>query len=40
MLQVNNKNTSKKSEIYSNLAIKTSKRREWRRFGVFIVNFE
>ena len=27
-------------EICSKLTIKTPKRRHWRRFGVFIVNFE
>ena len=27
-------------EICSKLTIKTPKRRQWRRFGVFIVNFE
>ena len=25
---------------YSKLAVKTPERRQWRRFGVFIVNFE
>ena len=27
-------------EIYSKLTIKTLERRQWRRSGVFIVNFE
>ena len=27
-------------EIFSKLAIKTPERRQWRRSGVFIVNFE
>ena len=27
-------------EICSKLTIKTPERRQWRRFGVFIVNFE
>ena len=27
-------------EIYSKLLIQTPERRQWRRFGVFIVNFE
>ena len=26
--------------MYSKLIIKTPKQRQWRRFGVFIVNFE
>ena len=36
---VNKRNTRAKFEIYSKLTIKTPKRRSWRRFGVFIVNF-
>ena len=32
--------TLEKCQICSKLTIKTSKRRHWRRFGVFIVNFE
>ena len=36
----NNRNTRKKCEICSKLTIKTSKRRQWRRSGVFIVNFD
>ena len=35
-----NKNTKKKCEICSELTIKTPKRRQRRRFGVFIVKFE
>ena len=38
--KVNNRNTRKRCEICSKLTIKTPKRRQWRRFGVFIVNFE
>ena len=40
LFKVNNRNTRKTCEIYSKLTIKTSKRRQWRHFGVFIVNFE
>ena len=40
LLKVNNKNTRTKCEICSKLTIKTPERRHWRRFGVFIVNFE
>ena len=29
-----------KCELCSKLTLKTPKRRQWRRFGVFIVNFE
>ena len=39
-LKVNNKNTRKKSEICSEITIKTPKWRHWRRSGSFIVNFE
>ena len=39
MFTVNNRNTRKKCEICSKLTIKTE-RRQWRRSGVFIVNFE
>ena len=37
LFKVNNRNTRKKWEICSKLTIKT---RQWRRSGVFIVNFE
>ena len=40
MFKVNNRNTRTKCEISSKLTIKTPERRYWRRFGVFIVNFE
>ena len=40
LLQVNNRNTRTRCEIYSKLTIKTPERRQWRRSGVFIVNFE
>ena len=35
-----NKNTRKRSKISSKLTINTAERRNWRRSGVFIVNFE
>ena len=34
------KTLEQRCEICSKLTIKTSKRHQWRRFGVFIVNFE
>ena len=40
MFKVNNRNTGTRCEICSKLTIKTPKRRYWRRFGVFIVNFK
>ena len=40
MFKVNNSNTRTRCEICSELAIKTPERRQWRRLGVFIVNFE
>ena len=40
LLKVVNRNTTTKCEIYSKLTIKTPERRQWRRSGVFIVNFE
>ena len=40
MLKVNNTNTRAKCEICSKLTIKTPERRQWRRSGVFIRNFE
>ena len=33
-------NTRTRCEIYSKLKIKTPERRQWRRSGVFIINFE
>ena len=35
-----NRNTKKMCEICSKLTTKTLERRQWCRFGVFIVNFE
>ena len=40
LLKINNRNTRKRYEICSKLTIKTPERRQWRRSGVFIVNFE
>ena len=40
LFKVSNRNTRPMSEICSKLTIKTPKRRQWRRFGAFIVNFE
>ena len=40
MFKVNNRNTRARCEIYSKLTIKTPKRSQWHRSGVFIVNFE
>ena len=40
MFKVDNRNTKRKCEICSKLTIKTPERRQWRRSGVFIVNFE
>ena len=40
LLKVNNRNTRARSEICSGLAIKIPERRQWRRSGIFIVNFE
>ena len=40
MFKVNNKNTGTRGEICSELTIKTPERRQWRRFGVFLVIFE
>ena len=40
LLKVNIRNTRTRCEICSKLTIKTPKRRQWRRSGVFIVNFE
>ena len=40
LFKVNNGNTRKMLELCSKLPIKTPERRQWRRNGVFIVNFE
>ena len=40
MFKVNNRNTRTKCEICSKLIIKTTERCQWRRSGVFIVDFE
>ena len=40
MFKVNNRNTRARCEICSKLIIKIPERRQWRRSGIFIVNFE
>ena len=40
MLKDNDRNTRTRCDICQKLTIKTPKRRQWHRFGVFIVNFE
>ena len=40
LFKVNSRNTRKRCEICSKLTINTPERRQWRRSGVFIVNFE
>ena len=40
MFKLNNKNTRTRCEICSKLTTKTPERRNWRRPGVFVVNFE
>ena len=40
VLNVNNKGTRTRCEICSKLIIKTPERHQWRRYDVFIVNFE
>ena len=40
LLKVNNRNTRTRCEICSKLTIKTPEWRQYRRSGVFIVNFE
>ena len=40
LLKVNNRNTRTRCEICLKLTIKISERRQWRRSGIFIVNFE
>ena len=38
--KVNNRNTRARCEICSKLTIKIPERRQWRRSGIFVVNFE
>ena len=40
LLEVNNRNIRIRCQIYLKLTIRTPQRRHWRRFAVFIVNFE
>ena len=40
MFKVNNRNARTRCEICSKLTIRTLEQHHWRRFGVFIVNFE
>ena len=40
MFKVNNRTTRTRCEICSDVTIKTTEQRQWRRSGVFIVNFE
>ena len=40
MFKVNNRSTRARCSICSKLEIKTPEQRQWRRSGVFIVNFE
>ena len=40
MFKVKNRNAGTTCEIFSKLTIKTPERRQWRRCGVFILNFE
>ena len=40
LLKGNNRNTRTRCEICSQLTIKTPERRQWRRYSVFIVNFD
>ena len=40
LLKVNNRNTRTRCEICSKLTTKTPERQQWRRSGVFLVNFE
>ena len=40
VFKVDNENTRTRCEICSKLTIKTLERRQWRRCGVFIFNFE
>ena len=40
LLKVSNRSTRARCEICSKLTIKIPERRQWRRSGIFIVNFE
>ena len=40
MFKVDNRSTGTRCEICSKLTINIPKQRQWRRSGVFIVNFE
>ena len=40
MFKVNNRNTRIRCEICSKLTIMIPERRQWRRSGIFILNFE
>ena len=40
LFEVNNGNARKRWEICSKLTIRIPERRQWRRSGVFIINFE
>ena len=40
LLKVDNRNSRTRCKIYSKLTIKMPERRQWRRSGIFIVNFE
>ena len=40
LLKVNNRNSRTRCEICSKLTIKIPERRQWRRSGIFLVNFE
>ena len=40
LFKVNNRNTGTVGEICSKLTVKTPERSQWRRSGVFIVNFK
>ena len=40
LVKVKDRNTRTRYKIHSKLTIKTPERRQWRRSGVFIVNFE
>ena len=40
LLKINNRNTRIRCEICSKLTIKIPERRQWRRSGVFIINFK
>ena len=40
LFKINNRNTTERYEIYSELTKKTLERRQWRRSSVFILNLE